>query len=255
MATMRVLTWNLYHGRAVPPAGRDLQPQFAAALAGWDWDVALLQEVPPWWPPALARACDAAARSVPTSRNALLALRRFVAERAPDLIRSNGGGANAILVRATATQAAGAGVAAAGAAGARPAGAAGARAIVEHRSVLLRRWPERRVCHAVALADGTWVANLHAQVHSVERAQADIERAAAAVLAWAGGAPALLGGDFNVRDPIAPGFEYLGGHGVDHVLGHGLRAAGAPQIPDHGRLSDHAPVIVTVLPQSRTPSG
>lgn len=233
MATMRVLTWNLFHGRAVPPAGRDLRAEFAAALASWDWDVALVQEVPPWWPPALARACDAEARSVPTSRNALPALRRSVAERAPDLIRSNGGGANAILVRA----------------------AARAGAIVDHRSVLLRRRPERRVCHAVALADGTWVANLHAQVHSAERAQADIERAAATVLAWAGGAPALLGGDFNVFDPVVTGFEHLGGHGVDHVLGRGLRAAGAPEIPDRGSLSDHAPVIVTMLSQPPAPSG
>ena len=53
---MRVLTWNLFHGRAVPPAGRDLRGEFAAALAGWDWDVALLQEVPPWWPPRARRA-------------------------------------------------------------------------------------------------------------------------------------------------------------------------------------------------------
>jgi len=230
---MRVLTWNLFHGRAVPPAGRDLRPRFAAALAGWDWDVALLQEVPPWWPPALARACGADARTVLTSRNACLALRRFVAERAPDLIRSNGGGANAILVRP-----------------------ARAGAIADHRRVLLRHWPERRVCHAVELTDGTWVANLHAQVHSAGRARADIERAAAAALAWAGAAPALLlGGDFNVREPVAAGFEHLGGHGVDHVLGRGLRAAGAPEIPDRGELSDHAAVIVTVLPQSPAPSG
>src|SRR5918997_6420697 len=122
---MRVLTWNLFHGRAVPPAGRDLQAQFAAALAGWDWDVALLQEVPPWWPPALARACDADARTALTSRNALLALRRALARRHPDLMRSSGGSANAILVR-------------------------GAR-ITEHRRLTLRYRPERRVCHAVAL--------------------------------------------------------------------------------------------------------
>ena len=73
---MRVLTWNLFHGRAQPPAGRDLQREFAAALAGWDWDVALLQEVPPWWAPALAEACDAEQRTALTSRNALPALRR-----------------------------------------------------------------------------------------------------------------------------------------------------------------------------------
>ena len=52
---LRVLTWNLMHGRARPSAGRDLRPEFTAALAGWEWDVALLQEVPPWWPEPLAR--------------------------------------------------------------------------------------------------------------------------------------------------------------------------------------------------------
>lgn len=224
---MRLLTWNLFHGRSQPPAGRDLQGEFAATLAGWDWDVALLQEVPPWWAPALARACDAEQRTALTSRNALPAVRRLIAQRAPDLIKSNGGGANVILVRR---------------------GAAGGR-ITGHRSVLLRRWPERRVCHAIALENGPCCANLHAQVHSSERAAADIARAAAAALAWAGGRPALLGGDFNVRAPAASGFERLGGHGVDHVLGHRLRAAGAVALPDRGALSDHAALIVEVQPQ------
>ena len=223
-----MLTWNLYGGRAVPAARRDLQAQFAQALAGWDWDVALLQEVPPWWPPGLARACDADARPALTSRNALPALRRAIAVRAPDLIGANGGGANAILVRS--------------------AGAAGA--IVEHRRVLLRRWPERRVCHAVALAGGPWCANLHAQVRPARRAHADIERAAAATLAWSGGGPALLGGDFNVREPAAAGFARLGGRGVDHVLGRGLRAVGPTEVPDRGHLSDHPAVIVTVAPRA-----
>ena len=224
---MRVLTWNLFHGRSQPPAGRDLQDDFAAALAGWDWDVALLQEVPPWWGPALARACHADHRTVLTSRNALLPVRRFVACRWPDVIKANGGGANVILVRR---------------------GGASA-AIVEHRRVLLRRWPERRVCHAVALDGGPWCANLHAQVHSPERAGADIACAAAATLAWARGRPALLGGDFNVRRPTAAGFERLGGHGVDHLLGHRLAAAGAPTLPERGPLSDHVPIIVGVLPR------
>lgn len=230
-ARMRVLTWNLFHGRAVPPAGRDLRGEFAAALAGWEWDVALLQEVPPWWPPALARACAADERTALTSRNSLLWLRRFVAERRPDLIKSNGGGANAILVRVT------------------------AGSIAAQRSIVLRRRPERRVCHAVELADGTWIANLHAQVHSARLAQADIERAARAVLGWADDAPALLGGDFNVREPAAPGFEPLGGHGVDHVLARGARSAGATEIPARGRLSDHAPVVVCVAAQAGITSG
>ncbi len=73
---MRVLTWNLLHGRSVPGSGRDLLPEFTAALAGWDWDVALLQEVPPWWPALLGASLGASARLVLTSRNSALALRR-----------------------------------------------------------------------------------------------------------------------------------------------------------------------------------
>jgi hypothetical protein len=64
--TVQVLTWNLFHGRSVPSAGRPLEREFAAALAGWDWDVALLQGVPPWWPEALALACHAHQRTVLT---------------------------------------------------------------------------------------------------------------------------------------------------------------------------------------------
>jgi len=221
---MRVLTWNLFHGRATVPAGRDLLAEFTAALVSWDWDVALLQEVPPWWPAHLAIACQAQARTALTSRNLLAPVRRRLAERHPDLMRSSGGGANAILVRGA--------------------------AIEDHRRRLLRVWPERRVCHAVALAgDGPWIANLHAQVRPHARARADIAHAAAATLRWADGRLALLGGDFNVRDPAADGFERLGGDGVDHVLGHGLRAGASIELPDRGTLSDHRPVIVTVLPR------
>lgn len=219
---MNVLTWNLYHGRSVPPAGRELQSEFAAAIAGWDWDVALLQEVPPWWAPELASACDAQARTALTSRNELLALRRALAERAPDLIKSNGGGANVILVRAAFAR------------------------IADHRRVLLRRRPERRVCHAVALEGGPWCANLHAQVHSAARAGEDIAKAAAATLAWSGDGPALLGGDFNVRRPAAAGFDRIGGDGVDHILGHRVRATAPVEVLDGGALSDHAPLLANV---------
>ena len=56
-AALLVLTWNLYHGRAVPPAGRLLllDEYGAPPSRAADWDVALLQEVPPWWPPELGR--------------------------------------------------------------------------------------------------------------------------------------------------------------------------------------------------------
>ena len=64
-----MLTWNLMHGRARPSAGRDLRDEFAARSPGWEWDVALLQEVPPWWPAQLAAALTRTQRLVLTSRN------------------------------------------------------------------------------------------------------------------------------------------------------------------------------------------
>jgi endonuclease/exonuclease/phosphatase family metal-dependent hydrolase len=211
---VRILTWNLFHGRAVPPAGCDLRDEFATALAGWEWDVALLQEVPPWWPEPLARACGAQASSVLTSRNALLPLRRALAERRPDLMKSNGGGANAILVRPP-------------------------LAIEGERRVPLRWWPERRMAHGVRLADGTWIVNLHAQVHSERRARSDLARALAA---WTDAASLILGGDLNVRDPRVP-LTSLGAHGVDHVLARRWTPAAPARPLDRATLSDHAPLL------------
>lgn len=214
----RVLTWNVCHGRAVPPAGRYLLDQFSAALTGWAWDVALLQEVPPWWPAALAQAANADQRLVLTSRNALLPLRRAVATRWPDVIKSNGGGANAILVRE--------GV------------------IAEQRTRRLCLLPERRQLQAVRLADGTWIGNLHATVHDDPAARREARVAAETVLAWAVGAPVVLGGDFNVRGLELPGLELIGVHDVDHVFAAGLSASGEIEVLEHGALSDHAPVAV-----------
>ncbi|MBV9946918.1 MAG: hypothetical protein JOZ69_08730, partial [Myxococcales bacterium] len=74
----------------------------------------------------------------------------------------------------------------------------------------------------------------------------DAERAAAAVLSWAGDRPALLGGDFNIREPSLDGFSNAGGHGVDLVFVRGLAPAGEAEVLDRGRLSDHAPVAVTI---------
>lgn len=221
LVRLRLITWNLMHGRAVPPAGRDLLCEFAAVLAGWEWDVALLQEVPPWWPPALAARAGAEQRTVLTSRNGLLALRRAVAVRWPDVIKSNGGGANAILVRCS--------------------------ALAAHRACLLCRWPERRRLQAVHLRSGAWIGNLHATVHDDGAARRDAERARAAILRWAGDSPVVLGGDFNVRELTLEGFRCAGGHDVDLVFTRGLRPVGEPRVLDRGSLSDHAPVALTVV--------
>jgi endonuclease/exonuclease/phosphatase family metal-dependent hydrolase len=213
---LRVLTWNLLHGRAVPPAGHELFDEFCVALAGWEWDVALLQEVPPWWPAPLAEHLDAEQRSVLTSRNALLALRRVIAVRWPDLIKSNGGGANAILIRGD--------------------------AVAEHRRRRLCLWPERRWVHAVRLSrSGLWVANLHAG-----GPMRDAVRATDSVTAWAGPeAPVVLGGDFNIRRLALDGFEHAAGSSVDHVFVRDLQPV-AGEVLERGRLSDHAPVRAEV---------
>jgi endonuclease/exonuclease/phosphatase family metal-dependent hydrolase len=217
---MRVLSWNLFHGRSVPDSRQELLDEFAAALAGWAWDVALLQECPPWWPEPLARACGADERHVLTSRSGLLVARRFVAVRRPDLIRSNGGGCNAILVRRGSTS--------------------------EHRAVRLCRLPERRWMHAVRCAGGIWVANIHASGRD-ELALRDCTRAGAALLAWAGpSSPAVFGGDFNLRAPVVPGFALAGGRHVDHFMLARMRPIGSLEVPDRGSLSDHEPVMLSV---------
>ena len=204
---MYVLTWNLFHGRADPAAGRPLLVEFAATLAGWEWDVALLQEVPPWWPPALAHAAGAQQRTELTSRNTLLALRAAIGRRNPDLIASNGGGANAILVRGE---------------------------ILGHRGLELTRRPERRAAHAVRLRDG-WVVNLHASKDPKARTRADVARA----LAWAPRPLIAFGGDLNLTRPEVPGLLHAGGHHVDHVYGP---AGGSGAVLDAGTLSDHRPL-------------
>jgi endonuclease/exonuclease/phosphatase family metal-dependent hydrolase len=220
---LRVLTWNFWHGRSDPAAGRDLLPEFSAALQGWEWDVALLQEVPPWWPGALAQRLQdhVEHRQVLTSRNALLPVRRALAIRWPDLIKSNGGGANAILVRDI--------------------------SVAEHRTRRLCWWPERRQLHAVRLPTGVWVGNLHATVGDDPAARRDAERARVTMVRWAAGAPFVLGGDFNVRGLSLAGLTFAGGYDVDFVFASGLARGGDVDVLDRGPLSDHAPVAVTLV--------
>ena len=223
---MRVLTWNVFHGRSVPPSGRGLLNEFAARLDGWAWDVALLQEVPPWWPPLLARACGAEQRLVLTSRNQGLWLRKAISIRNPDLLKSNGGGCNAILVRGG--------------------------GILEHRTERLALKPERRMMHGVRLASGLWVVNLHSSTRGAAgeaQARAEAAHAAATGLGWAGAtAPLVLGGDFNLPKPgEQAGLRHVAGHWVDHVYVRGLEPAGRAEVLDRGTLSDHKPVAVELL--------
>jgi endonuclease/exonuclease/phosphatase family metal-dependent hydrolase len=179
--------------------------------------------VPPWWPAELARAAGAEERSALTSRNRLLPLRRAIARRRPDLIKSNGGGANALLSRSP---------------------------IGDHRAVRLRLLPERRVMQLARLEDGTCVANVH--LSTVERlAERELQNAFALAREWAGDDPLVFGGDFNLRRPQLDGATQVAARDVDHVFVRGFEPAGETRQLDRrldgGRLlSDHVPLLVTL---------
>ncbi|MGH2782946.1 MAG: hypothetical protein ACRDLA_16350, partial [Thermoleophilaceae bacterium] len=161
---MRVLTWNLYHGRDFPPdpalftwrsrllrvternsthaqVNRPLLDEFARRLDGFEWDIALLQEAPPRWFRALGRSTRSNGLRVLTSRNWCPPLQGALADWNPDLIASSEGGSNQILVRAPGR-------------------------VVEHRRLTLARCPERRRMHWARLElprlGVLCVANLHA---------------------------------------------------------------------------------------------
>jgi endonuclease/exonuclease/phosphatase family metal-dependent hydrolase len=264
---LRVLTWNIFHGRDFPPSpalftrrskllriterddthvqvNRDLFAHFAGVIAAADWDVALLQECPPRWSRWLARACRANGHQALTSRNWALPFTSAFAGFNPDLIGSEEGGSNTTLVRPT--------------------------AIRERRALVLCPYgrPERRVMAFTHLAAGPCVANLHASTN-VDLAVPELRRAAAAAVEWADGAPLILGGDFNVRPERSPKiFGELHAQGfsgptapdaIDHLLGHGLDVAEPPRTwpPEDRerayaglglRLSDHAPVTAEFAP-------
>jgi endonuclease/exonuclease/phosphatase family metal-dependent hydrolase len=217
---VRVLTWNLFHGRSRPSSGRSLTREFGEALAGWEWDVALLQEVPPWFPAPLAAAAGADHHRQLTARNWFLPLQQAISVRNPDILKSWGGGCDAILVRGT--------------------------PILEHRARRLRRLPEGRWVHGVRLPDG-WVVNVHSHNQPEALALADTQKAIAAAREWAAGAPLIFGGDINLKHPPEfPGLVRVAGNHVDHLFTDGRAAAGKAQVINRGVLSDHPPVAVTL---------
>ena len=262
------LSWNLLHGRDFPPdpslrtwrqrvwpgewrrgewvqVDRPLLREFSATLSSWEWDVALLQEAPPRWLRPLASACGAHGVSALTSRNSAAFLRTAIAEWNPDLIASNEGGSNQLLVRAP-------------------------WRVAEVRRVVLARRPERRTMVWARLVGpddhALCVANLHATAEGDHtRAAHEVLRAAALSVEWEPDTPLVLGGDMNLRPREHPwAFAELrdrfglaaptGDDAVDHVLARGLEVVSPPRrLPPERRevvwgdgarvrLSDHAPV-------------
>ena len=226
----------------MPPAGRVLRDDFAAVLAAQPWDVALLQETPWHWLRPLAEAAGASGASALTSRNFGAIVRRPLAERVPDAVKSNEGGSNQLLVR-------------------------GGWRIREARRLTLTIWPERRRLIWARLehpAGGVLsVANLHATADDRPAAIADVVRAARAACSWSAELPLVFGGDFNLRMSETPGAydglrDELGlagvrpGRAIDQLLVRGLEATSSPQplnrelrTRDALVLSDHDPVVAT----------
>ena len=226
---------------------RLLREEFTGWIADHEWDVAMLQESPPFWFRALGERARSNGVRVFTSRNVLPPLQRFAGNINPDLIGSWEGGSNQLFVRAPGR-------------------------ILEHRELTLTRRPEQRrmVWARVQLSGGeiVCVANLHASAGLPEQAMGEVLGAAASAVEWSGDNPLVFGGDLNLRpagEPLA--FSELrqrfglgdptGPNAIDHVLARGLRVAERPRRlpvekrellePDglRLRLSDHAPVTAT----------
>jgi endonuclease/exonuclease/phosphatase family metal-dependent hydrolase len=225
---MRVLSWNLYHGRDFPSGKRPLLAEFAELLDGLDWDVALLQEAPPRWFRELQRRTRSTGARILTSRNSFSWLRGKLADWRPDLMKSSEGGSNQILVR-------------------EPDG------IADHHGVTLTWLPERRKMHWAQLDSGVCVANLHASTNA-RKAAREVVRAAELATEWSESMPLVFGGDLNLRPernqaPFEALREHLdvveptGPRAIDHLFARGLQPVEAPRQVAHGRLSDHAPVI------------
>ena len=266
---MRLLSWNLFHGRDCPPnpalsswrsrllrrderdathvqVNRPLGREFASKLADWEWDIALLQEVPPRWLGALKGACKASGVRGLTSRNSFGSLRARVADWNPDLVRSAEGGSNMLLIRSPAR-------------------------IIATRATTLATRPERRRLLMARLALPSdrrlVVACIHLSVPRTDQGRDEALRAAELATDWAAGDPLVLGGDFNLRprdhraafDDLSRRFRLeppTGPQAIDHLLAAGpldvatppaLLPAASREVAGPGglaiRLSDHAPVL------------
>lgn len=276
---VRAFTWNLYHGRDAPPGhprqsflsrllrrelddgaflevNRSLEREFASLIAGAAWSVCLLQETPPRWARTLAAKSGARGVRFLTSRNELRPLTGALARWNPDAVGSWEGGSNLTLVRAP-------------------------WRVVEgsERSVLLNPLPARGLherrrmgvvrlrAHGARVEEDLCVGNIHASTRSGGDPEQEVVTAARALDAWAGSAPVLLGGDFNLRPRETNVFDQLerelglrpptAPDAIDHLLVRGLHAIEPPTAwpPERRdievrsaagirriRLSDHAPV-------------
>ena len=176
-----------------------------------------------------------------SGRNWLQPLTSLIGRWRPDLLGAWEGGSDTTLVR--------------------PA----AGSIAERRRVVLTWRPELRVMALTRLGSGLCVANLHVSTRP-SAAERELLDAAGRAIDFAGPAPLLFGGDFNVRPKASGVFDALerdfglapptAPDRLSHLLVRGLEVVEHPgALPPEARdvvdsatgllirLSDHNPVI------------
>ena len=262
--TLRILTWNLFHGRdglpgldATPRStwlglpeedgvhvhlNRKLHDLMAARIRAWAPDVCALQEVSRRGLRELSARTGM--RAVWTSTGPLLGpawLRDALAARNPDLWRTHESNLNALLVAPRLALVPG---------GRRSVRLNPPRAILRDTRELrltrgeLARWipePRRAVIARVRLPGGGALTVATAHCHNSRHPEVvgrEIARAALAVAETAAGGPAVLAGDLNAP-PSHPALAVLaaagwegaapgGGVGIDRILHLGLETVEAP---------------------------
>jgi len=265
-ARIRVLSWNIFHGRDNPPnpdlftwrsrmlrvverdathkqVNRALREEFAEVLGAFEWDVALLQEAPPHWLSPLAQRAGASGAALAlTARNSLAPLRRWLAERNPDLLGAHEGGSNQVIVRSP-------------------------WSITEVRRLTIARSPERRRMLWLRLSGPKGarltIANVHLTSWNSPKAGSEAIHAVERAVTWAGEDPLVFGGDLNAPDTYRELCQRFGlvpqppAMTIEHVLGRGLEVLDPPRsLPPEARelragggrllrLSDHPPIAAT----------
>lgn len=229
---LTVRSWNLFHGNAFPPRRHGYLQAMVRHITADDPDVVCLQEVPVWALPRLSGWSGMqAAWAVARRPLGPAAVAGWATRLHQGVIRSAvAGQANALLVARRHEV-----------------------ADLGHEQIS-DPGRERRVVQRVRVAGLGIVANLHATndfetpavpALELERAQAFAESAARP------GEAVVLAGDFNLRNPVLPGYS-APGPGIDHVLVRGARAGALVTWPRERRvqngvvLSDHAPVELDV---------